>query len=258
VNGGDIPSTWTRYNPDAHGDWFVYGMTGNKAMAFNNFAYTGAINKKDNLTLPILNLTGSSSAFMTFDLSHASRPAATVFDSLEIRVSTDCGATYQHAWGLGGPGLNTTFDAATIFIPAGPQDYKSITVDLSAYVASNNAIIRFINWSNNGNSTLIDNVNITATVTGVEQNNSLLSVSVFPNPATESVQVGCQLQNDDALIMKIVNSMGQVVSEVNHGMQQSGFHVSTLDVKNYPAGIYNLLVFSGDRQVMTKKIVVIK
>lgn len=254
---GEIPATWTRYNPDAFEDWFVYGMTGNKAMAFNNYAYTGAINKKDNLTLPMLDLSTSSSAYLTFDLAHASRPAPTTYDSLEIRISTDCGATYQHVWGLGGPGLNTTFDDSTIFIPVGMQDYKNMTVDLSTYTTSNNAILRFINWSNNGNSTLIDNVNITTSVTAVADVSSILSVNVFPNPAAESIQINTQFTQSGELKMKLVNSLGQIMEETNYGVQK-GYHSARMDVKDYAPGIYNLLVFSGDNQVMTKKVIVSK
>ncbi|MCC6581813.1 MAG: T9SS type A sorting domain-containing protein, partial [Phycisphaeraceae bacterium] len=115
----------------------------------------------------------------------------------------------------------------------------------------------FINWSNNGNSTLIDNVNITTTVTGVPEENSMLSLNVFPNPSSDQIQIGCQLEKQGELKMKLVNSMGQVVEEVDHGIQQ-GYHVSRMDVKKYPAGIYNLLVSTGDDRMMVKKIVVLK
>ena len=77
-----------------------------------------------------------------------------------------------------------------------------------------------------------------------------------PNPATESVQIGCQLQQGGELKMKIVNSLGQVVDDINYGVLPAGFHGSTVDVKNYPAGIYNVTVFSGNAQVLTKKVIV--
>jgi hypothetical protein len=259
ITAGQVPANWTRYNWDAFNEWFVYGMPTNKAMAFNNFAYTGAQNTRDDLTLPILDLTGNSTAWLTFDLSHASKPNSTVFDSLEVSVSTDCGQTFTSVWGRGGAALNTVSDDSTIFIPTGAQDYQNVQIDLSAYTASSNAIIRFTNWSNNNNSTLIDNLNLLSTPpTGVEENNSLLSLNVFPNPASESIQVTSQLKSGGELKMRMVNSMGQTMDEFNYGVLPAGYHVSRIDVRNYPAGIYNILLISESRNVMTKKIVVIK
>ncbi len=257
VNPGAIPSDWTRYNRDAFGEWFVYGTATNKAAAFNNFAYTGAQNENDLLTMPIFDLTGSSTAWLTFDLCHAAKPNSTVYDSLEVLISTDCGLTFTPVWGSGGPGLSTVFDDANLFIPSGPQDYKNVQVDLSAYTMFNNAILRFVNWSNNGNSTLIDNVNLVTSVTGVQENNSPLSLHVYPNPATEFVQVSANVQTPGELKIQVLNAFGQTVEMVNYGLQQ-GNHFSRIDVKNYPAGIYNLIMTSGDVQMLSKKIVVLK
>jgi hypothetical protein len=255
TTAGQVPATWTHYNSDAINEWFTFTMTGNKAMAFNNYSYTGAQNKRDELTLPILNLTGNTSAWLSFDMSHASRPGVTLRDSLEVLISTDCGQSFTSVWGRGGAALNTVADQASIFIPAGPADYQKIQIDLSAYVTSANAIIRFTNWSNNGNSTLIDNVNLTTSVTAVEEHNSLHSLTVFPNPATESIQVITQLKNSAEVKMKLVNSLGQIVEEVNYGVQAAGRHVSELDMGSYPSGVYNVLVISGDYIIRTKKIV---
>lgn len=259
VNPGDIPANWTRYNWDANGEWFVFGTATNNAAAFHNFAYTGAQNAKDDLTLPVLDFTGNTSAWLTFDLSHASKPNATVFDSLEVLISTDCGNTFTSVWNRGGQALNTVPDQATLFIPASMADYQNVQIDLSAYASFNNAIIRFTNWSNNGNSTLVDNVNLLSSPpTGVEENNSILSLNVFPNPASELVQITTQLKNTGELKMMLVNPLGQIIDEINYGIQPAGYHVSKLDVRNYTAGIYNLILVSEGKQVMTKKIVIAK
>lgn len=259
ITPGDLPADWTTYDGDDHADWFVYSTGTNKAAAFNNYAYTGATNERDELVMPVVDLTGNSALWLSFDLSHASRPNAVTHDSLEVLISADCGQTFTSIWGRGGAALNTVADNSTLFIPAGPQDYQNIQIDLSAYTSNNKAIIKFVNWSNNGNSTLIDNVNFTVNApTSVKDGNNGLSVNVFPNPATETVQIGCQLQNAGTLTMRIVNSLGQTVAESDHGLQPMGFHLSKLDVRNYPAGIYNLLIFSGNEQVVMKKIVVSK
>ena len=256
TTAGSIPADWSMYDADANANWFVHAASTNKAAAFNNFAYAGAKNYRDELVTPVIDLTGNPSLYLSFDLCHASKPAPTLYDSLEVMISTDCGNTFTSIWGKGGTALNTVADNAALFIPAGPQDYQNVKVDVGAFAASNKAIFKFVNWSNNGNSTLIDNIKFTTSaVTGMEESNTH-SLNVFPNPATESLQVGCQLVASGELKMKIVNSLGQIAEDINYGVQPSGFHASTVDVRNYPAGIYNIMIFSGNTQVMTRKIVV--
>ena len=254
---GQIPANWTNYNWDAFDEWFVYGMPGNKALAFNNYAYTGAVNTRDDITLPILDLTGNNSAFLTFDLAHASRPNAAKFDSLQVSVSVDCGLTFTSVWGVGGPGLNTTFDDSVLFIPAGIQDYKNFQVDLSAFISFNNVMVRFTNWSNNGNSTLIDNVNISFAATGVAENNSSVALNVFPVPATGAVTVQYVLQQSATVECTVANTLGQTVYAEDLGRQPAGAMSYRMDVSQLPAGVYQVVVSNGV-SVSQKKMLVVK
>lgn len=256
---GNIPPGWTRYDWDAFDEWFVYGMPGNKAMAFNNYAYTGAQNTKDDLTLPILDLTGNNSAWLSFDLAHASKPNSAVFDSLEVSISVDCGNTFTSVWGRGGTALNTVADNPNLFIPTSIADYQNVQVDLSAYISSNNIIIRFTNWSNNNNSTLIDNVNLSsAPPTSVEENNSIFSFTVFPNPASEFANARYQLEKSGQVKISVINSMGQVIQKYDAGIQHKGEKIQTIDFKNLPSGIYNLFVSLDENNVLSKKIILKK
>ena len=257
VNAGDIPANWTRYNRDAFDEWFVYAMSGNKAAAFHNYVYTGAVNEPDELTLPVLDFTGNASVWLTFDLAHASKPNSTVFDSLQVSISSDCGTTFTSVWGRGGQALNTASDNANVFIPAGPQDYQNVQIDLSAYANSSDAIIRFTNWSNNNNSTLIDNVNLVSSVTSVENPSAPLSttLNVFPNPASQTVYASYNLPGTGEVQIKLISALGQIAYAENSGMQTAGNHVSKLDVSQLPSGIYNLMLVSADK-TMTERIVV--
>jgi len=148
-------------------EWFVYNMQTDRAAAFNNLAYTSTQNTIDEWLMPHLDLTGSTSAWLNFDYSHASQPGATKYNSLEVLISTHCGASFTSLGALGGTGLNTVPDQTTIFIPAGPHDYTNARISLCACMQFSNVILKFINWSNGGNSTLIDNVNISNSQTGV-------------------------------------------------------------------------------------------
>ena len=256
VTAGQIPGNWSMYDPDANGNWFVYATAANKAVAFNNYAYTGAQNSKDELILPDFDLTGTGSAWLSFDVCHASRPAPTKYDSLEVLISADCGNTFASVWGRGGTALNTVPDNANLFIPSGPQDYQNVQIDLSAYSSANNAIIKFVNWSNNGNSTLIDNVNLLpAATTNVSESTENFSLNVFPNPASQVGYASYNLKNSSEVQLKLMNAVGQIVSAENLGTQIKGNHVSKLDASILPAGIYNLVLVSGEK-MMSERIVI--
>lgn len=206
---GQIPNNWSIYNPDSNGNWFVYATATNKAAAFNNYAYTGAQNEKDELIMPDVNLTGNNSAYLTFDLCHASRPAPTKYDSLEVLISTDCGNTFTSIWGKGGTSLNTVADDANLFIPTIMADYKNVQINLSTYTTSSNAIIKFVNWSNNGNSTLIDNINITpSSSTGISENNFSGALNIFPNPTKDFLTIQFQLKESEEIKLQLINVLG--------------------------------------------------
>jgi len=256
VTPGLIPANWSLFNPDAFNEWFVYAMQTNRAAAFNNLAYTNAQNAKDELLMPDLDLTGSSTAWLTFDYSHASQPGSIKFDSLEVLISTDCGVSFTSLWGLGGTGLNTAPDQSAIFIPAGPQDYMNAQINLGAYTQFSNAIIKFINWSNAGNSTLVDNVNISNSQTGIQTGQEALTINVFPNPTNGYLQVNCYLQKKSELKVKLVNMLGETIKEINYEDKAPAFSRIEMDLSDYEPGVYYLWVNTGMGDALSKKIIV--
>ncbi len=258
ITPGLIPATWTLFNADAFDEWFVYATQNNKAAALNNHDYANANNTKDELLMPVLDLTGNSQAWLSFDYSHSSQPNATKFDSLEVLISTDCGTTYTSVWSKGGTSLNTVPDQSAIFIPTGPQDYLNAQVNLSAYTSFTEAIIKFINWSNMGNSTLVDNVNVTTTQSSaVHENNSASAFQVFPVPASDFITVAYQLQKQSDVKIQLVNALGEIVESKYYGSQNAGKSLYQFDLSQINTGMYQLIISSGEI-TKSKKISVVK
>lgn len=80
-------------------------------------------------------------------------------------------------------------------------------------------------------------------------------LNVFPNPASELIQLNMELQTAGEVKVQLVNSLGQTVDQIDLGMIESGAHLSWVDVRNYPAGMYNLLLISGSA-IETRKIII--
>jgi hypothetical protein len=90
----------------------------------------------------------------------------------------------------------------------------------------------------------------------VKAEESEYALKVFPNPATEFIELNARLQNAGELKMMLVNALGQTMEEINYGTVDAGDHTSKIDVQNYPAGIYTLMLSSGNSNVMSKKIII--
>ncbi|MFN5323514.1 MAG: S8 family serine peptidase, partial [Bacteroidota bacterium] len=92
------PANWLVENPDNSITWVqsatITGADGQPTTAsfIDNFVYNSS-GQEDGLLTERIDLNGVSTAFMTFDVSHA-RYAPDFEDALRIDISTDCGATF--------------------------------------------------------------------------------------------------------------------------------------------------------------------
>jgi extracellular elastinolytic metalloproteinase len=78
-------------------------------------------------------------------------------------------------------------------------------------------------------------------------------ISVFPNPATGSINVSLRPFEGRAGALVIHNAQGQIVYQQR--MQEMG-GVTTIDVSRFSPGIYQCMAFSDDKEMQTVKFVV--
>ncbi len=67
------------------------------------------------------------------------------------------------------------------------------------------------------------------------------SSMVYPNPATDFVQVDVGLDKAELVQLLLINSAGQNVLQRSYSLQR-GSHILSLDISRLPAGIYNLVI----------------
>jgi PKD repeat protein len=156
VNLNSSANTWMRSS--------TIGNTpsAGNSMIFNNYNF--ADDDDDEYRIPSLDLSGMTSAQMTFDLAYAAFDT-TYFDGLEVLVSTDCGSTFTSEYLKTYLDLETAPSTLASFIPAS-NEWRTETIDLSSYSGNGNVIIAIKNLAGNGNNLYIDNIN----VTGVQNN----------------------------------------------------------------------------------------
>ena len=159
ANTTNTVNTWTRL---ANTTGIPVVPTTTACAKMDNFSgsidITGQI---DALRTPALSLVGANSTLrIVFDRSH--RIYSTVdIDSLNIKISTDCGGTWTQLWTKGGSQLATvTGSLTTAYTPTANSQWVRDSVSLAAYVGQPSVYIKFESRSGWGNNLYLDNINV--------------------------------------------------------------------------------------------------
>lgn len=161
-----INEDWEINNPDGGITWAPASVsagsgTGSVWMDFYSYSTVGA--SDDLISLP-LDLTGLANVELTYDMAYRQYTSST-HDSLNVYVSTDCGATWTLVDARAENGTQNFATGAPMtgpFTPGSASDWRNDTLDLSAFDGMNNVRIRFEGVSDYGNNLFLDNVNVTA------------------------------------------------------------------------------------------------
>ncbi|NTW24364.1 MAG: PKD domain-containing protein [Lentimicrobium sp.] len=254
---------WEVINPDGKKTWEFSNVQGNSpgntAIRMDYFTYNVAPGPRDQLVSPPINLSGHSSAILSFQHSYCKRYEA-ITDSLIIRVSEDCGASWTRVISIGedGTGNFATHPVSiTAFVPETADDWCGSTenpecfqIDISEWAGKSNIKVMFESVHRRGNGLFIDNINITELVSAPSTPVASDGLLVYPNPTHGSfvIETEKSIQNGR---LKIYAQDGSVVSDTG---LTSG-NKWTIDRPSLAAGIYILQVITSD-QVRRVKLVI--
>jgi PKD repeat protein len=131
--------------------------TSSKSIYWDNFN-VDANGAHDKLLLPRMDLSGVKNARLDFDLAYA--PYSTVYpDSLQVRISTDCGQTWNTVYTKTGTALGTAPALTTSMFVPGSSQWRTDTLSLAAYIGSV-VTISFENIGHFGQALYLDNINL--------------------------------------------------------------------------------------------------
>lgn len=156
------PTGWQNY--DAGSDNLTWtksttvGKGSTSSLKYDNYNLNST-GVRDEFRTPKYNFGGLATAKMYFDVAYA-RYDATYSDTLAVKVSTDCGISWNQVYIKGGTTLATAPDySAAAFVPTAAQ-WRTDTVYLNSYVGQGNVMVSFENHGQYGQVIYIDNVNI--------------------------------------------------------------------------------------------------
>ncbi len=247
------PPTWFIGNDDAGITWkrtTEAAKAGSASMVAKNFnsSSRGTI---DQFASSVISETANyDTLFVSFDYAYAVGNSASLSDTLELQVTTDCGQTFTTVWKKWGSDLQTVTNQSSVgFIPK-TNDWKSVNLDLIKYVGTNDFQIYFTNKGNGQNNLYIDNINVYGiTVPArLKQQGYLL----YPNPFHEqffirNYEVPVTLQH-----VQIYNSIGQLIwSKEYNG---DAYTQMPVELKNAKPGIYLVKLQYSDKSVVQKMV----
>lgn len=93
-------------------------------------------------------------------------------------------------------------------------------------------------------------------VTGIrEVNNPGLSLTVFPNPLSETATIQFKIERNSDVSIKVYDITGKNVKEINAGQMLSGVHRISFQKENLLSGIYLIKLEAGSQTGMQKFII---
>lgn len=207
------------------------------------------------VTFDKVDWTNNINNTITFDVAY--RQYTTENDKLRVEVSSDCGETWTQVYEKGGSTLASVGASTTFFVPTATQ-WKTETIDMSAYDGASELVVRFTAVADFGNNMYIDNINITGTfVSAVEDAIVESNVSVFPNPASSTVNVGFSMVKANNVSVQVYDVTGKLVTTLLDN-QVLGAGDQNVQWKN-PAstGLYFVKIRTEEGEI-TRKVSVVK
>lgn len=119
------------------------------------------------------------------------------------------------------------------------------------YLTSPSGIINIYNNANGCNNP--EEVK-TACQLGVDNYASNHNLTIYPNPSSDQFTFEFSLQQQSKVKLLVLNSLGQGVATLAHGILNPGPHQLNWNAKKWPAGMY-FLQLKTDNQTVTKKII---
>lgn len=209
------------------------------------------------------NSDNTSSAFSTV-LFNAAEMTGTPFGGSTGTSVTFSDFTFA-ATATGGPtafvhGQDGTYmDAAGTTAPISRRgQLRPFSVPLDAY-ANKNVFIAFYHNTHDDNAISFDDVMVRGTpsnpLAGIIEASNVLELNLFPNPATDNVQVNYNLTAETTVTINIYDVAGKLVASDSKGEQAQGRHFANINSSEFAKGFYTVKVVTSLGQSTSKLIV---
>ncbi len=250
------PVKWSVLNYDEGTAWVKSTSAGGFNLSSESAFYQACYNNNrgdvDEMILPPLDLSGTAAPLMTFDVAYARRYYRS--DTLEVLASSNCGSTWTLVYQKQDSVLSTIqYAMASSFTPAANQ-WRNETISLPGFNQPD-VLVKFRVKNDAGNNIYLDNINISQSQPlSVSVNSQLqknLNVLVYPNPSNGFLHAAIEAKSPSPVTLSLVNATGQLLL-VKKATLNTGTNAIDLNLEEFPAGFYQLVVTSNGQSVVKK------
>lgn len=257
----DIDNDWHVIDAGTSTTWQisnnVSGASGNSALRLPN-RYLSEGDVSQILSYPIDLSNTNTDVEITFKYAYAKRNSSNS-ERFTFWVSSNCGET----WSLRGI-WNNNFDTAPMtninWAPSSSSHWETVTIDnLSETHLVSNFMFKFEFESDGGNNFYIDDINIQGpVVSSIEEKDISDQISVFPNPATDEVNLMISGEQGYRFDLVLLNTLGQPVMSKGQQVFNGGTDQYTLNTANLSAGVYFMSIETSTGERAVKRLLVVR
>ncbi len=200
---------------------------------------------------PIIAATGATlhvAIVETKTVKNKKSNGETEFFNVVKKMLPDASGTALPALGVGKKDSTTlTFTFAGAYrLPADGKSASRIS-HATEHSVEDFANLRVVAWIQGANKEVFQAANLTKTspLSLNEITNAIGEISVYPNPASNMINVDLSMTKADQIQAKLVNVAGAVVA-TKVAACIPGSNKISIDVANLPNGVYNLIVFDSE------------
>jgi hypothetical protein len=193
--------------------------------------------------------------FSTIEFDHAYNnyidANGTLFDTLSVQASTDCGSTWTEIWIKSGDALRTTTVTPTnlAYYPLTTEWVRDVAPLPASMKNATELLIKFEGQSGFGNNLYIDNIKFSYPL-AVENQDLSNIIDVFPNPTSGELKIS-GITGDATF--SFTDVLGRIIkSETISNISQ----VITLNTNGLPKGNYSLKISQAGKSI-SKKVTII-
>lgn len=250
-------------------------VSGSQAIMVNNFE-GNASGSYDDILSPSFDLTNIEGVLrVKFHLSYSPRAVAsnalaelisgsntadTIYDKLQVFVSTDCGQNWVSKYNRSGTQLmtNSTY-TTTAFIPEGAQDWREETILLAGISDKSNIRLKFRFFNRGGNNIYIDKICTGDCGSSSSINEDIvnnMNLNIHPNPITQNSTISFSLIESSNIQISVYDVIGNLVTDAISEKFGSGNLQISLEKELFKSsGMYFVKILVND-QIITKKVIV--
>lgn len=239
--------TWSRTTSAAY--------TGSASLTMNN--YSSTIPYIEEAIFPSIDLSFATNLQMTFRVAYAQR-SSTDADKLRVLVTTTCGAAWSQKYSKAGGSLATAGIVSTSFTPTSTQ-WRQETVIISSSAGNSDFRFKFQfdGDGGTGNNVYIDDINITISNAGVEEEfTNGFDLNVFPTPFSDHTTISFNIHDKYNVGIGVYDIIGKEIIALSNSTQLSaGSYSLPLNKSTLKQGIYFVKLNVEGYSVMKKVVV---